>query len=216
MKIITYNIHKGMNSDNKITLKEIGRYLKKIDCQIICIQEVLYPQFIKLKSILKLDGVFVANVNKPGMKYGICIFSKLQIEDSKHILLTSIKEQRGLVSISICEKSQNTVNIINTHLGLDRYERYDQISEILDYTKTLSGDVIICGDFNEKNITISGYSDGAIVMNKEDIPTFEKSHARIDYIFIKENLNIVDYYVDKIYLSDHYPVIVKLREDTTI
>ncbi|MGO0916440.1 hypothetical protein ACTPEM_25545, partial [Clostridioides difficile] len=39
------------------------------------------------------------------------------------------------------------------------------------------------------------------------LPTFEKSNSRIDYIFVNKNTELKEYTVEKIYLSDHYPVI---------
>lgn len=206
MKVLTYNIHKGMDSSNNSTLTEIATYLKQGEYDVICLQEVLYHQFKKIKSILKINGVFVANVNKPLMLYGVCIFSKYEIQDSTHILLTSKKEQRGLLSINLSINEEN-LYVINTHLGLDKHERYMQISEILDFINRLSGKIIICGDFNEKNICLNSFIDCAIACNKYDIATFAKSKARIDYIFANRELNIKNYYVDNIMLSDHYPVI---------
>lgn len=206
MKIVTYNIHSGMDSNNKLTLNKISKYLKSLDCDVICLQEALYPQFVKLKVDLKMNGKFATNVNKPGMKFGVCTFAKENISSSSHIFLTSKKEQRGFLSIKIC-KEDRSINIINTHLGLDKHERYVQISEIIDYTFSLTGNIVICGDFNEKNISISNYNDMAVALNKYQIPTFEKSHARIDYIFSDKSLSTKDYCVEIINLSDHYPVI---------
>lgn len=206
MKVLTYNIHKGKDGNDNSTLTEIGTYLKQGDYDIICLQEVLYHQFKKLKSILKIDGVFVANVNKPPLLYGICIFTKYKIEESSHVLLTSKKEQRGFLNVNICLEGEN-ISIINTHLGLDKSERYTQISEILDYTNRLYEKVIICGDFNEKNINLNNFKDCAVICNKYNMPTFGKSQARIDYIFVNDKLKVKEYHVDHIMLSDHYPVI---------
>lgn len=206
MKVLTYNIHKGMDSNNTSTLTEIATYLKQGDYDIICLQEVLYHQFKKIKKALKMNGAFVANVNKPPILYGICIFSKYNIVNNSHVFLTSKKEQRGLLSVELDVNGEN-ISVINTHLGLDKGERSVQISEILDFTNRLNGKIIICGDLNEKNININNFKDCAVVCNKYDIPTFEKSQARIDYIFGNEKVIIKDYYVDNIRLSDHYPVI---------
>ena len=210
MKIVTYNIHKGMDSNDKFTLRKISKYLKELDCDIICLQEVLYPQFSKLKLELKMDGVFAANINKPNMMYGICTFAKSEIENHSHILLTSEKEQRGFLYTNIfsdCGK----INVINTHLGLDNSERKKQISEILDYTHRLVGRIIICGDMNEKNVNIDIFNDIATYKNKQKLCTFEKTNARIDYIFVDKLMNIDNYDVHSVQYSDHYPVIGNLR-----
>ena len=96
-------------------------------------------------------------------------------------------------------------------LGLDIYERREQISEIMDYIKDLRRSKIVCGDFNEKNISINIFNDSAVYTNYQSIPTFEKSNARIDYILVDKSLEIDKYYVDKIYLSDHFPIIVDIK-----
>lgn len=209
MKIVSYNIHKGMDANNKITLGKISKYLKDLDADVICLQEVLYPQFAKLKSDLKMDGVFAANVIKPGVMYGICIFSNKEIYNNEHILLTSKNEQRGFLNANIFSK-YGKMNIINTHLGLDKYERQTQINEILSYLYNVEGKSIICGDFNEKNISLSNYNDMAVYTGKYDVCTFFKTDARIDYIFIDRLIIIDDYVVGKIKLSDHYPIIGKI------
>lgn len=206
MKIVSYNIHKGMDLNNKMTLGKISKYLKNINADVICLQEVLYPQFAKLKLDLDMDGVFAANVIKPGMMYGICIFSNREIYNNEHILLTSKKEQRGFLNANILS-DYGKMNIINTHLGLDKDERKKQINEILDYLYNREGKSIIYGDFNEKNISISKFNDMAVYTNNYNICTFFKTDARIDYIFIDKSIQIKEYVVDKIKLSDHYPII---------
>lgn len=208
MKIVTYNIHKGMDSNNKITLIEIVKYLKSLECNVICLQEVLYSQFLEIKKFLKMEGIFATNVKKPNMLYGICIFTTEEISIHNHVLLTSRKEQRGFLHANIF--SDKNINIINTHLGLDEEERKIQIDEILNYAYELKGDMIVCGDFNEKNIYINIYNDSANKNNCYNLCTFPKTNARIDYIFIDKEINIKNYKVDKIDLSDHYPVIVEI------
>ncbi|MGL5330752.1 MAG: endonuclease/exonuclease/phosphatase family protein [Peptostreptococcaceae bacterium] len=209
MKIVTYNIHKGMDKNNKFTLGKISKYLKKLDCDVICLQEVLYPQFAKLKLELKMDGVFAANVINHNMMYGICTFVKGEILYNEHVLLSSIKEQRGILYTNIFS-NYGKINIINTHLGLDYYERKEQLSEILDYKSNLRGKSIICGDMNEKNISINTFYDMAIYTNKHKICTFPDTNARIDYIFTDKTIHIEYYDIELVNYSDHYPVVGKM------
>ena len=210
MKILSYNIHKGMDANNIFTLNKMIKYLKNIDADIICLQEVLYNQFAILKQSLNIDGVFAANINKPTLMYGIATLSKYEILKNEHIFLKSKKEQRGFLYTNIFY-GKYCIDIINTHLGLDIYERREQISEIMDYIKDLRRSKIVCGDFNEKNISINIFNDSAVYTNYQSIPTFEKSNARIDYILVDKSLEIDKYYVDKIYLSDHFPIIVDIK-----
>ena len=192
------------------TLNKIIKYLKYIDADIICLQEVLYEQFAILKHNLKLDGVFAANINNPTLRYGIATLSKYEILKNEHVFLKSKKEQRGFLYTNVFSEKY-CIDVINTHLGLDKDERKEQISEIMNYINILKKSKIICGDFNEKNISINSFNDSAIYTNYQNIVTFEKSNARIDYILLDMSLEIEKYYVDKINLSDHYPVIVDIK-----
>lgn len=203
MKLICYNIHKGMDEFRRVTLFQLINYLKSLDCDVICLQEVLYYQFKLMKIILKMDGVFGLHVNKKRMKFGICILSKNKIKDSSHILLSSKKEQRGLLGIDVEDKT-----IINVHLGLDIEERKVQISEILNFANIQINNIIICGDFNEKNITLGSYKDAAQYSDNDFYTTFRT--ARIDYIFTSKMINIKSYYIDRVFYSDHFPVIIEL------
>lgn len=199
-----------MNANNVFTLNKIIKYLKELDADIICLQEVLYNQFAILKQSLKLDGVFAANINKPTLMYGIATLSKNEILDKKHIFLKSKGEQRGFLHTNIFSKIRS-VDVINTHLGLDKDERKEQLNQIVDFTNRLRKAKVICGDFNEKNIFISIFNDSAIYTNNQSIATFEKSNARIDYILVDKSLGIYKYKVDKINLSDHYPIITEIK-----
>lgn len=206
MKIVSYNIHRGNDINNLPKLQSIIKYLKSLDGDIICLQEVLYYQFLKIKSLLEMDGVFAANVDTKIMRYGICSFSKTKIKYSNHFLLSSKKEQRGGLVITV-GNNDKYINIINTHLGLEKEERNTQIIEILNFKNRLIGPSVICGDFNEKNIFLSNYYDSAICLNKYSEPTLFKYNIRIDYIFVDKNYIPQNYIVDKIKLSDHYPII---------
>lgn len=199
-----------MNANNVFTLNKIIKYLKELDADIICLQEILYNQFAILKQSLKLDGVFAANVNKPTLMYGIATLSKNEILDKKHIFLKSKGEQRGFLHTNIFSNICS-VDVINTHLGLDKDERKEQLNQIVDFTNRLRKAKVICGDFNEKNIFISIFNDSAIYTNNQSIATFEKSNARIDYILVDKSLGIYKYKVDKINLSDHFPIITEIK-----
>ena len=203
MRLVCYNIHKGMDEFRRVTLLQLIKYLKSLDADVICLQEVLYYQFNMMKLILKMNGVFAIHVHNKKMKFGICILSKEKIIKSNHILLTSKKEQRGMLSID----RENEV-IINTHLGLDSEERKTQISEILNFAKNKGKNIIICGDFNEENINLSSYKDVAKYLFEDRKATFNK--WRIDYIFCSKVTKVKSYQVDQVFYSDHFPIMIEM------
>ena len=203
MRLICYNIHKGMDAFRRFTLFQLIKYLKSLYADVIWLQEVLYYQFKIMKLYLKMDGIFGLHVNNRKMKFGICILSKKKIKESNHILLSSKKEQRGLLSIDTGE-----IIIINTHLGLDSEERKIQISEILDFVRCKHKESVICGDFNERNINLYFYKDMAKYFCKDKKPTFNK--YRIDYVFFTTNIKAKSYEVEDVFYSDHFPIIADI------
>lgn len=210
MKIVTYNINKGMDNNNRFTIRKIVRYLKELQADIICIQEVFYSQFAKLKLDLNMDGIFACNIINSNFMYGICTLSKYEIQDNEHILLYSEQEQRGFLFTNILTK-YGKFNIVNTHLGSNKNERRVQLNQLLDYTNKLSFKTIICGDFNEENISISKYNDTSVYTNAYKIETYINENSRIDYIFSDKIIIIDNYSVDFVNFSKHYPVICTLR-----
>lgn len=206
MRIVSYNIHRAKDRCNVNTLSEIIDYLKDLECDVICLQEVLYSQFKTFKTQLEMGGIFGENVKKN--KYGICILTDEEIIESKHKFLTSKKEQRGFVYVKIKNKIGEYFNVLNTHLGLDKEERITQIDEVLDFVYNMSvgySNNIICGDFNEKNVCIGNFEDVGI-FSKDSSPTFNTS--RIDYCFMDKEMTINSYKVDNVEYSDHYPIII--------
>ncbi|WP_250674971.1 endonuclease/exonuclease/phosphatase family protein [Paraclostridium ghonii] len=206
MKIITYNIHKGMDEFNKNTLEELISFLKKSKADIICLQEVLESIHYKIINDLNIEGHFLSTVKLKNDNYGIAVYFNEHINYTQEFYLPSKKEQRGFVHIEFFFNNK-LANIINTHLGLNEEERKKQLDEISIYADKLRGKTIICGDFNELNVKINNYYDLAILFDCENVETFKPSKSRIDYIFMSKNLNATKYKVEFINLSDHYPVI---------
>lgn len=206
MKIITYNIHKGMDEFNKNTLQELINFLKKSNADIICLQEVLQSMHYEIMNDLNINGHFLSTVKLKDDNYGISIYFNKCINYVQEFYLTSKKEQRGFIHIEFFLNSK-LVNVINTHLGLNEEERKKQLYEIYSYADKLRGKTIICGDFNELNVKINNYYDLAILFDCENVETFKPIKSRIDYIFMSKNINPTKYKVKFMNFSDHYPVI---------
>lgn len=206
MKIITYNIHKGMDEFNKNTLDDLISFLKKSDANIICLQEVLKSIHYKIINDLGIEGYFLSTVELKNDNYGIAMYFNERINYVQGFYLTSKKEQRGFIHTELFLNNK-LVNIINTHLGLNEDERKKQLEEICSYANQLRGKKLICGDFNQLNVSIEEYYDLAKIFDCENIETFKPSKSRIDYIFMSKNLKPINYKVKFINLSDHYPVI---------
>ncbi len=130
--------------------------------------------------------------------------------------------------------SGNQFWVFNTHLDNDgELARKNGLALISTRIKELSRTnepVILMGDFNmlpndEQIRNISKRFDDCFTSNsrsKDSIGTFNnfdvlyKKDERIDYIFVNNKVEVLDYYVDHSmpngkFVSDHFPVIVELN-----
>jgi endonuclease/exonuclease/phosphatase family metal-dependent hydrolase len=218
IKIISYNIHSGLDKDMFPSLFDIIDFLRDTDADIICLQEVNESakagfQVSSLKEDLDMYAHFGANVVKLGSNYGLATYSKYPIVSQKHIYLSSKKEQRGMLHTVVNLGRGKKLNIINLHLGLDKEERELQLQEVETFIKELNDQYIVVGDFNQGGIEIDEdlLKDVAKELQMSNILTFPTGLDRIDYIFVSSDIEIIDYDVLIKDMSDHYPIIAKIK-----
>lgn len=200
------------------TLFDIIDFLRVSKADIICLQEVNESakvgfQVSSLKEELGMYSHFGANVVDLGLNYGLVTYSKYPIKSERHIYLSSDREQRGILHTVVNVEGRN-LNIINVHLGLGEEERKVQVEELISIIKLLGKEpYIVVGDFNEGNIDINKkiLKDVAKELDKSNILTFATGLDRIDYIFVSPNIEVLDYEVLIKNMSDHYPIIAKLK-----
>lgn len=218
VKIISYNIHSGLDKDMFPSLFDIIDFLRITNADIICLQEVNESakagfQVSSLKEDLNMYAHFGANVVELGSNYGLATYSKYPIISQKHIYLSSKTEQRGMLHTVVKLGRGIKLNIINLHLGLDEKERETQLYEVENFVKELTDPYIVVGDFNQGNINIndSVFRDAAEVVNKNNTLTYATSLDRIDYILVSPDIDIIDYDVIKKNMSDHFPIYSKFK-----
>ena len=217
MKIVSYNIHSGEDKDMFPTLFDIIDFLKNCDADIICLQEVNESakvgfQVSSLKEELGMNSHFGANVVNLNSNYGLVTYSKYKIIRQNHVYLSSLREQRGMLHTVIDVRGKK-VNIINIHLGTDKEEQKEQLKELKEFIDKLGEEpYIIAGDFNAADINLQGNCiDVAKKLDKSNTLTFSLGIERIDYVFVSQDITPINYRVIIKKMSDHYPIIAKLR-----
>jgi endonuclease/exonuclease/phosphatase family metal-dependent hydrolase len=218
IKIVSYNIHSGLNKDMFPTLFDIIDFLRISNADVICLQEVNESanagfQVSSFKDELKMHSHFAANVVGLGLNYGLVTYSKYPIKSENHIYLTSEREQRGMLHTVVSVKGRK-LNIINVHLGLGEEERETQLNQLVDFINKLGNDpYIVVGDFNQGSMSLDEkiLKDVAKELDKANILTFATGLDRIDYIFVSPEIEILDYEVLIKNMSDHYPIIAKIK-----
>ncbi len=198
------------------TLFDIIDFLKNSDADIICLQEVNESakvgfQVSSLKEELGMNSHYGANVVNTNSSYGLVTYSKYKIISKNHVYLTSKNEQRGLLHTVIDVRGKK-VNIINLHLSANTEEQKVQLKEVQEYIDNLDDETyIIAGDFNEPETSLNNVVDVAKELDKSNTLTFSLGIERIDYIFTSSDVEPIDYNVLMKKMSDHYPIIAKLK-----
>jgi endonuclease/exonuclease/phosphatase family metal-dependent hydrolase len=215
--IVSYNIHSGLDKDMAPSLDNIIKFLSLSKADIICLQEVNESakvgfQVSSLQQKLGMYLHFGANVIKTGMNYGLVNYSKYPIIDQNHTFLSSSREQRGMLH-SVVNVNGKDLNVINVHLGLDKEERRKQMNEIIKYVSKLEKPYVLVGDFNQSYLDVDKnyFKDVAKELKQDHILTHITTLNRIDYILTSDDVEIVSYDVLFENMSDHYPIIVKIK-----
>lgn len=219
IKVMTYNIHRGINKDKKLNLEGIVEVIESSEAEIIALQEVerfsirtgFKDQIRYIAEKLSMHYAFGKSISILNGQYGNAVLSRYPIEEYELYELPSEGERRTLLR-TMLNVYGNKLVFYSTHLGLNQKERDKQVEKII----TIIGDeekFILAGDFNTKAEDLGAitgiYKDCASLEEKYSKATFEKEGLveRIDYIFASENFLIKSYYVLETDASDHYPVI---------
>ncbi len=162
LRIVTWNIHKGIGVDRAYRLDRIVGVLREVDADVVCLQEVDegVPRSSKDRQgqrlARELDYPHTAlglNVRVRGGAYGNLTLSKYPLKDVHNVDLTIPPKKRrsGLVT-RICTGPKHGWLLANVHLGLFHLERRVQLRRVL--THVFEGaqpdqPLVIAGDWNE-------------------------------------------------------------------
>ncbi|MCC5877412.1 MAG: endonuclease/exonuclease/phosphatase family protein [Candidatus Sumerlaeia bacterium] len=213
-----------------ILLQEVDRDTRRADNM---------DQLEYMAEKMGFHGVFAPAIPlPPDGQYGVAILSRWPIKDFNVIPLYQpdyertnpdypawYSEQRVLL-VTEMETPHGSLHALTTHLGLTEAQRKIQIEEIATVLDGLPGrePVIFGGDINAlpeapEVRPLRARLNDAYLASPEPIPMEERLtfHARnpnrcIDYIFVTPNLvEVQSVEVPRIQLSDHRPVMAKLR-----
>jgi endonuclease/exonuclease/phosphatase family metal-dependent hydrolase len=160
IRIVTYNIHKCRGLDGRVQPARIVEVLRKIDADIIALQEVLSvpgkPEWDQARFIateLGFNYCLGENRRLHGGAYGNILLSRFPMRDyENHDITTKKREQRGCLRSDI-DLMETTLHVFNVHLGTSFLERRQQARKLVGpailQNSKLHGPRIVLGDFND-------------------------------------------------------------------
>ncbi len=170
LKVLTFNIHKGLNlTSSKLVLDKIKILLEKVDADIVFLQEVQGEHQQREKNFSAWPKIphtnYLAQDNWLYHFYGKnhchdhghpgnAILSKFELLacSNTNISATKISNRGLLYSKIIIPGFIKPVHLICTHFGLLKKERQEQFSMLNDFISENIAEnesVILAGDFND-------------------------------------------------------------------
>ena len=162
MRLLTYNIHKGIGGRDR--LYRIERIVEVIESQnpdLICLQEVdrhvarsrFHDQPRELVKAFRLDAhLFQLNVKRESGGYGNLLLSRWPIREKHQLSLRlTWRKPRG-AQLAVIETPEGPLQLVNWHLGLAERERQWQVAHLLThelFRKSAHLPTWIAGDFND-------------------------------------------------------------------
>jgi endonuclease/exonuclease/phosphatase family metal-dependent hydrolase len=231
LRVLTFNIHNGINWNGKYDLDGIAGFIKEVRPDFGGIQEVSccwspktgfqnMEKFFAKK--LGMYTIFSATLKKSSKgHFGNMVISSHPCVNVWTERLPGKFEPRNFITVQV-QINGVRINFLTTHLGLTSAERLPQIEKIIRFGIQLGNPLIITGDFNEKETDpgvthlkkywikqSASLRSGTFRLRKNFIgPEIDMIFTTSD--FILENIKICPNY-----LSDHLPVIADLELRTS-
>jgi endonuclease/exonuclease/phosphatase family metal-dependent hydrolase len=239
-RILTYNVHRWLGTDRKISPMRIAEVIASCEVDIVALQEVRagrtkageVDQAASLADKLGMDLHFQPTIRILGEQYGIAILTRhpSYLVKSGRLPTQSTKpsfEKRS--ALWVCtEIDGHKVNVINAHLSLRSGERRAQASALvgLDWMghPECADPAILLGDFNAPPYSrsyrmIASQLRDAQLSNShgEPQPTFHTRAPvlRLDHVFVTKSVEVMNAAPVRNALtrvaSDHFPLLAELR-----
>jgi endonuclease/exonuclease/phosphatase family metal-dependent hydrolase len=233
--VMTYNVHSCVGADGKADPIRVAHVIAAENPDVVALQELdrglertgLSDQAKEIAGHLTMHYHFHPSLSWEDGHYGNAILSRLPMELKKAGELPTLPsrkniEQRGALWVQIAI-GRKRLQVINTHLGLNRHERMAQ-AEMLLSTEWLrnpacSPPVILCGDFN--SVPLARVCRWFSAPLRDVFSSARKGRRRtwpaklpllrLDYIFTSVDINVREARVVSGGLpsvaSDHLPVV---------
>ncbi len=239
LRLMTYNTHSCIGMDGTISPTRIARVISRYQPDVVALQELdvdrdrteNVDQADIIAEYLQMEYSFHPSFYIEEGLYGNAILSRFPLELIKAEVLPALQarpqaEPRGALWASINFQGID-VQVINTHLGLNKQERRGQVDALLGENWLASSrsktPTILCGDFNllpsspaYQKLSSRLRDAQCELMDHQPKMTFSGRFpsARIDHVFIDQTIKVVRVETPSTELirvaSDHLPLVVDL------
>jgi endonuclease/exonuclease/phosphatase family metal-dependent hydrolase len=162
MRLLSYNIHKGIGgNDRRYRLERVCHVIEHENPDLILLQEVTrdapncgrddQPCLLAERMAFE-QSMFQLNVSWKFGGYGNLLLSRWPIVEKHQISLQLKKKKPRGAQIAIIDTPEGRIKVVNVHLGLSESERKWQVSHLLHHAafrECADLPELIVGDFND-------------------------------------------------------------------
>lgn len=234
MRLLSYNIHKGVGNDRRYRLERIIEVIKEQEPDVVCLQEVdfnvrrsnFHDQPSILADHLKSSALsYQLNVPRKQGGYGNLILSRWPLVSKHHVSLRLKQRKPRGAQLVVVDTPEGNVHVVNWHLGLREKERRWQVQHLLHHERFRESShlpTVIAGDYNDWRNTLEqhifthhGFSQATAPLRQfRSFPSFLALTA-LDKFFHRGDLAVEKAQVVKTSLtrraSDHLPLVVDFK-----
>ncbi len=239
LRVMTYNIHSCIGTDGSISIQRVASIVLRFRPDVLALQEVDVDkqrsgrsnQMEELRKLLRFEeAFFLPTMADSDGQYGDALLSRFPLNIIRASLLPNYRqrEPRGAIWAEV-DLDGRTVQVISTHLSLNRRERELQADELLGsrWLKDAAarGPLVFLGDLNAmpgsrvyRRIVASRLRDcQKIGRRRRPRPTWPSfaSFCRIDHVYASPFLDLVGVEIPQDPIaqraSDHLPIVVDLQ-----
>jgi endonuclease/exonuclease/phosphatase family metal-dependent hydrolase len=152
LRIVTYNIHRGLGLDRRERVDRIAAVLSEVKADVVALQEVFAPQAHALAAMTGMAAVFGPTRELARGLYGnVCLSRAPLVAHGRYNLTCRPFEPRGALRADVDVGLAAPLHVFNVHLGLRYRERVRQVRKLRRIVRRpgLAGPRVVVGDFNE-------------------------------------------------------------------
>jgi len=237
MRILTYNIHRGIGGrDHHYRLERIVRVIEEAQPDLVCLQEVDrglrrsahddQPTLLA-RAFGAAGALFQPNVRLGQGDYGNLLLSRWPLRDTRLVSLRMAWHWPRGAQLAVVETPEGPLHLVNWHLGLAEHERRWQVRHLLGHAhfhEAASLPTLLIGDSNDwrnklahRHFTHQGFHH--VTAPREHFRTFPAYYpvVSLDKAFARGPIRVTHAHVVHTHLtkyaSDHLPLVIDFHLD---
>ncbi len=161
MRLLNYNIHKGVGADRRYRLERIAAVIKEESPDLICLQEVDrnvrrsrrddQPALLAEKLGVAAS-LYQLNVPRDEGGYGNLVLSRWPFQQPRQISLNYNRRAPRGAQLVVIDTPEGPLHLVHIHFGLSGRERRWQATQLLEqpeFQAAASLPTLIVGDSND-------------------------------------------------------------------